>query len=443
MKLFELVIEDEKVDEVFAISLVDNPAIEAMGYFFDKEQVQFREINKEQGLFIAPILIPNKRILRVDGKGETYEVFFSPETIKRLSQMYLEKKYTDSITEEHKTKVEGVNLVESWLVESVSKDKSSLYNLKAPIGSWVGTFKIDNEELREKFRKGELRAVSIEGMFEHMERPSELKLKQLFSKQIEDLDDAEAELFLETMKQLFESYSDYPDDVKNNAKRGIELNENQGNKCATQTGKVRAQQLANGEPISVDTIQRMYSYLSRAETYYDPNKTTECGTISYLLWGGKSALSWSRNKLRELGILEEGEQPQITSTYPGEVSSGSISKEMLQDTEIDIFGYETSHFFMCPGAVGTFKHLTEEMDLEGDLIDMARAAGVIADVVFMIENKVIEQKSASPRDLRRAEMLVDMFKDVFQTINERTNMEHDISYMDGHIEVIKSYLNGE
>jgi hypothetical protein len=132
-----------------------------------------------------------------------------------------------------------------------------------------------------------------------------------------------------------ESYSDYPQSVKNNAKRGIELNERQGNKCGTQVGKVRAQQLAKGEPISEATIKRMYSYLSRAETYYDPNKTTECGTISYLLWGGKSALGWSRNKLRELGLLEENslQQPSVTSTYPGEVASGSISPQLDLDEE--------------------------------------------------------------------------------------------------------------
>ena len=67
-----------------------------------------------------------------------------------------------------------------------------------------------------------------------------------------------------------ESYSDYPAGVKNNAKKGIELNEKIGNKCATPVGKVRAQQLANGRPISVETIKRMHSYLSRAEEYYDP-----------------------------------------------------------------------------------------------------------------------------------------------------------------------------
>lgn len=102
-----------------------------------------------------------------------------------------------------------------------------------------------------------------------------------------------------------ESYNDYPDSVSNNAKRGIELNDAVNNKCATQVGKVRAQQLANKENLTIDTIQRMYSYLSRAETYYDESNTEACGTISYLLWGGKAGLIWSRKKLRELGLLNE------------------------------------------------------------------------------------------------------------------------------------------
>ena len=118
-----------------------------------------------------------------------------------------------------------------------------------------------------------------------------------------------------------ESYSDYGSGISNNAKKGIELNDKNGNKCATPVGKVRAQQLAKGEPISVETIKRMYSYLSRAETYYDESDMNACGTISYLLWGGKAALSYSRNKLRELGLLTETEsQPSITSSYPGEVA---------------------------------------------------------------------------------------------------------------------------
>lgn len=96
------------------------------------------------------------------------------------------------------------------------------------------------------------------------------------------------------------SFNDYPNVVVNNAKRGIELNEAVGNKCATAVGKQRAQQLANREPLSIDTINRMYSYLSRAEVYYDPDDEQACGTISYLLWGGLAGKDWAEEKLNEI-----------------------------------------------------------------------------------------------------------------------------------------------
>ena len=96
------------------------------------------------------------------------------------------------------------------------------------------------------------------------------------------------------------SYSDYPEAVSNNAKRGIELNEKVGNKCATLVGKNRGRDLAEKRPISEDTLKRMFSYLSRAEVYYDPDNTEACGTISFLLWGGKAGLRWSESKLKEI-----------------------------------------------------------------------------------------------------------------------------------------------
>ena len=125
----------------------------------------------------------------------------------------------------------------------------------------------------------------------------------------------------EQNKHIFESYSDYPDAVSNNAKKGIELNEKENNKCATQVGKVRAQQLAKKEPISVETIKRMYSYLSRAEEYYDESDTTACGTISYLLWGGLAGKRWSESKLKELGLFEGDVSPFNVDDYDVDVSA--------------------------------------------------------------------------------------------------------------------------
>lgn len=328
MKLYELQIEDE-MDEVFAISLVESPAIESDFVYFDKEAVQFAKVDTEQRMVLGPILIPDKKILRVDGEGQPYHVFFTKDTVKRLAQNYLMKKYTDSATLEHDKKIKGVHLVESW-VKDGKLDKSNGYGLSLPEGTWVGMFKITDDKIWNEYVKdGKVKGFSIEGLFSHkLIKASEA----ILDKQISDLSDDEANVLLGQIKAIIkkdkrfgkgeriemESYSDYGSGISNNAKKGIDLNDKNNNKCATPVGKVRAQQLAKGEPISVETIKRMYSYLSRAEAYYDESDMNACGTISYLLWGGKAGLAWSRNKLRELGLLEEGEQPSITSSYAGE-----------------------------------------------------------------------------------------------------------------------------
>ena len=97
-----------------------------------------------------------------------------------------------------------------------------------------------------------------------------------------------------------ETYADYPKQAVDNAKKGIELNKEVNNKCATNVGKQRAQDIANKRGFSLDVIKRTYSYLSRAEEYYDPSDTKACGTISYLLWGGKSMKAWAESKIIEL-----------------------------------------------------------------------------------------------------------------------------------------------
>lgn len=378
MRLYELIVEDENVDGIFAISLVHDPAIESNGVFFDKQQLMFAEVNREERLFMSPVLIPNKYILRVDAEGIPYHVFFKPETVKRLSQMYLENKYTDKATLEHEKPIDGVHLVESWIVESAEKDKSKLYGLNVPTGTWMGTFRITNDKIWEEYVKtGKVKGFSIEGLFEHKLSEPINKGDLLFSKEVSELTEEESEVVLTKIKALIkkdkrysskkrvemESYSDYPEGVKNNAKKAVEWAEKNGwGSCGTPVGKVRASQLSKGEPISVETIKRMYSYLSRHEGDLESSTSfgEGCGYLMYQSWGGKAALGWSRNKLRELGLLQEEtklksikdlteqeakdllevihsllmpevelQEPSITSTYPGEVASGSISPETL------------------------------------------------------------------------------------------------------------------
>jgi hypothetical protein len=110
------------------------------------------------------------------------------------------------------------------------------------------------------------------------------------------------------LQKFAETYSDYPDGVKNNAKRALEYADKNGwGSCGTPVGKQRANQLAKGEPISVDTIKRMYSFLSRHER--DLQSSTAygdgCGKLMSDAWGGKAGLGWSHNKLKELGEINE------------------------------------------------------------------------------------------------------------------------------------------
>jgi hypothetical protein len=106
----------------------------------------------------------------------------------------------------------------------------------------------------------------------------------------------------------FESHSDYPESVKNNARRALDwADENGWGSCGTPVGKQRANQLANGEPISEDTIQRMYSFLSRHERDLESSTAygDGCGKLMYDAWGGKAALGWAHNKLKQLGLINE------------------------------------------------------------------------------------------------------------------------------------------
>lgn len=96
------------------------------------------------------------------------------------------------------------------------------------------------------------------------------------------------------------AYSNYPKAMTSNARRGRELNAKRGGSCATPTGKATARILADRAPLAKSRVIRMYKYLQRAETYYDPNDTSACGTISYLLWGGLAAKRWSEARWREI-----------------------------------------------------------------------------------------------------------------------------------------------
>jgi hypothetical protein len=312
MRIVELILDEEQEIGIEAISVVENPAIEEDFIALKSQEFKLAEVDKEKRILMGALLIPNKPIYRRNGEDEYY-IYFSKDTVLKASQMYLMQGKQNNSTLEHQYQINGLSLVESWIVEDKVHDKSVKYGMNLPLGTWVGAVKVNNDKIWDEFVKtGKVKGFSIEGYFaDKMDRPKEAIKDFSSDKVLQDIEQGEAEYLLNEVKAILkdeqidlESYSDYPAAVKNNAKRGLELNKKVNNKCATQVGKVRAQQLAQGKAITEKTIMRMYSYLSRAEAYYDEGDSKACGTISFLLWGGKAGKRWAESKLKELDLID-------------------------------------------------------------------------------------------------------------------------------------------
>jgi hypothetical protein len=175
MKIIELILDEEQEDSgIEAISIVESPAIESDFVALKGEEVKLAEIDKEKRILLGALLIPNKPIYRNGDEGEDY-IFFSKETIVKASQMYLKNGYQNKTTIEHEKSLEGLTLVESWIVEDKVQDKSRKYGLNVPVGTWMGAVKVNNDEIWSEYVKtNKVKGFSIEGYFaDKMERPKE------------------------------------------------------------------------------------------------------------------------------------------------------------------------------------------------------------------------------------------------------------------------------
>ena len=167
-KIVELLVsEDNKDLTIDAISLVNAPAIEQDFVYFGKEKnnLTLAKVDEEKRMIVSPALIPNKQIFRYDPNTDSeYYVYFSPETVRKASELYLKHNNHHKATYEHKDRVSGVLTVESWIKEG-DMDKSKMYGFDLPNGTWFVKMKIENDELWKKVIDGSLRGLSIEGYF--------------------------------------------------------------------------------------------------------------------------------------------------------------------------------------------------------------------------------------------------------------------------------------
>tara|TARA_R100000935_G_scaffold7743_2_gene16379 strand:+ start:466 stop:1074 length:609 start_codon:yes stop_codon:yes gene_type:complete len=184
MKIIELILDEEQEDSgIEAISIVESPAIESDFVALNSQEIKLAEVDKEKKILLGALLIPNKPIIRTGNEGDYY-IFFSKDTISKASQMYLKNGYQNNSTLEHDQALNGLTLVESWIVESETQDKSRMYGLNVPVGTWMGSVKVNNEQIWNEYVKtGRVKGFSIEGYFaDKMESPKEA-VKEEMSKE--------------------------------------------------------------------------------------------------------------------------------------------------------------------------------------------------------------------------------------------------------------------
>ena len=165
MRIVELLLDSESLQAgIQAISVVESPAIEEDFVALKDERVELKTVDKEKRLLMGAALIPNKPIYRRNGEDEYY-IYFSQDTVRKASELFFINGNQNKATLEHQMDVQGTSVVESWIIEG-EQDKSRMYGMELPVGTWMVSMKILNDELWQDYVKsGKVKGFSIEGYF--------------------------------------------------------------------------------------------------------------------------------------------------------------------------------------------------------------------------------------------------------------------------------------
>ena len=200
MRIVELIIdEQDEQSGIDAISVVMSPAIEEHFIHLSKHEILLKEIDAEKRILMGPALVPDKQIYRRNDKTkDEYYIYFSKATIRKASELFLMNANQNNSTLEHSQKLKGLSVVESWIIEG-ENDKSKNYGFDLPQGTWMISMKVNNDEIWDKVKLGEVKGFSIEGYFADK---LEMSLKN---------EDMEEKVMIEKIKSLIEK-----SELKNN-----------------------------------------------------------------------------------------------------------------------------------------------------------------------------------------------------------------------------------
>jgi hypothetical protein len=188
-KIIELIIDENDLQTgIHAVSVVHSPAIEENFIALSKHEIELKEVDTEKKILMGAALVPNKQILRADKDGKPYYIYFSEDTVKKASELFLMRSNQNNATYEHKEKLNGMSVVESWVIDNPEMDKSKEYGFNLPKGTWMISMKVNNEDIWNDVKAGKVKGFSIEGYFaDKYEMSQEKNEKQEIINQLKQL----------------------------------------------------------------------------------------------------------------------------------------------------------------------------------------------------------------------------------------------------------------
>lgn len=185
--------------ETYAISMVEEPAIEVdyVALAKQEEEVSVKLASDERHICYGPALIPNKDIYRNNGEQEFY-INFTEESIVKMSQDFMKEYRQKEVTLDHETDADEVYIVESWLVEDPYRDKAAVLGFNVPKNTWMIAMKVNNIEVWDRVKAGELKGFSVESLISLEEFSKEDKIDNNMTIETNDMG------FWNKMKEILE-----------------------------------------------------------------------------------------------------------------------------------------------------------------------------------------------------------------------------------------------
>ena len=153
--------------ETYAISLVESPAIEeTLVALEEQKEIKVQMANEEKHMVYSAVLVPDKPIYRRNEDGDEFYVEFTKESIGHMSQQFFKEYKRNEITLDHETTASDITVVESWIKSDLYKDKSVALGLNEnlPVGTWFAGMKVNQIDVWDRVKSGELKGFSVESL---------------------------------------------------------------------------------------------------------------------------------------------------------------------------------------------------------------------------------------------------------------------------------------